>query len=122
MITNERQYRITKAALKRFEEGLAALKASGPGPYVHPRIHEAMIEANESQRDELREELVRYEDLRSVRVGERTLHSLGELPIASVPLVVGVEPADAFQRWLMERIASSRQSSIVSRQSSITAG
>ena len=28
MITNERQYRITKAALKRFEEGLAALKAS----------------------------------------------------------------------------------------------
>ena len=31
MITNERQYRITKAALKRFEEGLAALKASGPG-------------------------------------------------------------------------------------------
>ena len=57
MITNGRQHRITNAALKRFEEGLAALKASGPGPDVHPRIHEAIIEANESQRYELREEL-----------------------------------------------------------------
>jgi tetraacyldisaccharide 4'-kinase len=29
---------------------------------------------------------------------------LDDLPIASVPLVVGVEPADAFQRWLLDRI------------------
>ena len=29
---------------------------------------------------------------------------LGQLPIASVPLVVGVESADAFQGWLMDRI------------------
>jgi tetraacyldisaccharide 4'-kinase len=29
---------------------------------------------------------------------------LGDLPIASVPLEVGVEPADAFERWLMDRI------------------
>jgi tetraacyldisaccharide 4'-kinase len=41
---------------------------------------------------------------------------LGELPIASVPLIVGVEPADAFQRWLMDRIEHSRQSPVVSRQ------
>ena len=33
---------------------------------------------------------------------------LGDLPIASVPLIVGVEPADAFQRWLLERIDASR--------------
>jgi tetraacyldisaccharide 4'-kinase len=30
--------------------------------------------------------------------------NLGELPIASVPLVVGVEPAEAFRDWLLERI------------------
>jgi tetraacyldisaccharide 4'-kinase len=42
---------------------------------------------------------------------------LGALPIASVPLVVGVEPADAFQHWLMERIEDRRQSSAASRQS-----
>src|SRR6185503_6844781 len=29
---------------------------------------------------------------------------LGDLPIASVPLVVGIEPAGAFRRWLLERI------------------
>ena len=84
MITNERQYRITKAELKRFGDALAALKASGPRPDVHPRIHQAMIEANESQRDELREELERYDDLRSGHVAQRTLHSLRELPIALI--------------------------------------
>ena len=31
-------------------------------------------------------------------------HDLTDLPIASVPLVVGVEPADRFQRWLIDRI------------------
>jgi tetraacyldisaccharide 4'-kinase len=34
---------------------------------------------------------------------------LGDLPIASVPLVVGVEPADAFEQWLVERIAAHRE-------------
>jgi tetraacyldisaccharide 4'-kinase len=29
---------------------------------------------------------------------------LGDLPIASVPLVTGVEPADAFRVWLLDRI------------------
>jgi tetraacyldisaccharide 4'-kinase len=29
---------------------------------------------------------------------------LGDLPIASVPLLVGVEPAEAFQNWLLDRI------------------
>ena len=29
---------------------------------------------------------------------------LGEMLIASVPLVVGVEPADAFSSWLLDRI------------------
>jgi len=33
---------------------------------------------------------------------------LGELPVASVPLLVGVEPADAFRRWLLQRLDASR--------------
>jgi len=33
---------------------------------------------------------------------------LGDLPIASVPLVVGVEPADQFRAWLLERLARAR--------------
>ena len=34
---------------------------------------------------------------------------LGDLPIASIPLVVGIEPADAFQDWLLARIGGNRQ-------------
>ena len=120
MITNERQYRITKAAVKRFEEGLAALKASGPGPDVHPQIHEAMIEANESQRDELREELERYDDLRSGRVAQRTLHSLGDLPIALIEARIAARltqrelakrlgvPEQQVQRWEANSYSGSR--------------
>jgi tetraacyldisaccharide 4'-kinase len=33
---------------------------------------------------------------------------LGELLIASVPLIVGVEPADGFTRWLLDRIGAGR--------------
>jgi DNA-binding XRE family transcriptional regulator len=106
MITNERQYRITKAGLKRFEDGLAALKASAPGPDVHLRIHEAMIEANESQRDELREELERYDDLRSGRVAQRTLNSWRELPIALIEARIA---ARLTQRELAKRLGVPEQ-------------
>jgi tetraacyldisaccharide 4'-kinase len=34
--------------------------------------------------------------------------NLGELPIAAVPLLVGVEPADAFRDWLLERVRAPR--------------
>ncbi len=33
---------------------------------------------------------------------------LGDLPIAAVPLVVGIEPADRFRDWLLGRLASAR--------------
>jgi tetraacyldisaccharide 4'-kinase len=45
---------------------------------------------------------------------------LGDLPIASVPLDVGVEPAETFRRWLVDRIASP-QSTIGDPQSTIRA-
>ncbi len=31
---------------------------------------------------------------------------LGDLPMASVPLVVGIEPAGVFQQWLLDRLAA----------------
>jgi tetraacyldisaccharide-1-P 4'-kinase len=44
---------------------------------------------------------------------------LGDLPIAAVPLVVGVEPPETFQRWLVQRLDASvsRRSPVASRQS-----
>jgi tetraacyldisaccharide 4'-kinase len=44
---------------------------------------------------------------------------LGDLPIASVPLVVGIEPAAAFRQWLMRRLEGARQSAIQSLQAAI---
>jgi tetraacyldisaccharide-1-P 4'-kinase len=38
----------------------------------------------------------------AVRLSE---FDLADVPIASVPLVVGIEPADAFRRWLLARVA-----------------
>jgi tetraacyldisaccharide 4'-kinase len=42
----------------------------------------------------------------AVRLGSE---ALGELPFASVPLIVGVEPAAAFEEWLTCRITAGRQ-------------
>jgi tetraacyldisaccharide-1-P 4'-kinase len=41
---------------------------------------------------------------------------IGDLPIASIPLLVGVEPSDAFQTWLLDRIRNP-QSAIRNPQS-----
>jgi ribosome-binding protein aMBF1 (putative translation factor) len=84
VITNERQYRIANAELKRFQEALAAQTAADQTPDVDPRIHQAMRVATASEIDELRAQLARYDDLRSGRVAERTLHSLRELPMALI--------------------------------------
>ena len=37
-----------------------------------------------------------------------TACDLGDLPIAAVPLVVGIEPADRFRDWLLARLSSAR--------------
>lgn len=84
MITNERQYRITKAELKKFEAALAEQRKRHVGEAVDPRIHAAMGGALKSEVDELRRQLRAYEDLRERRVRSRTLRSLSELPTALI--------------------------------------
>jgi hypothetical protein len=44
-----------------------------------------------------------------------TACDLGDLPIAAVPLVVGVEPADRFRDWLLGRLRESRIQNAESR-------
>jgi hypothetical protein len=52
VITNERQYRITKAEAGRFAEALA--QPIEKLAHLHPRIRQAMREGAESQLEELR--------------------------------------------------------------------
>jgi hypothetical protein len=37
-----------------------------------------------------------------------TACDLGDLPIAAVPLVLGVEPAEPFRSWLLARLSTAR--------------
>jgi transcriptional regulator with XRE-family HTH domain len=84
VITNERQYRITRAQLKRFEEATEAQGARDPSPDVDPRIHAAMGDALCSEAEELRRQLHEYEQLRSGEVKARNLSSLTDLPRALI--------------------------------------
>lgn len=80
MITNERQYHVTKAQLKRFEEALRERQQSIPPTDVHPRMWQAEQDALKSQLAEFREELRAYEDLKAGRVEEASVTSLDDLP------------------------------------------
>jgi len=84
MITNERQYRITKGWLKKFEASAALNEKSEPPLDVHPRIHQAATDALASEAEALRDQLREYERLRAGRVKQRTLPSLNELPKAII--------------------------------------
>ncbi len=80
MISNERQYRITKSEAAKFEQSIAAAREREPSPDVDPRIHQAMIESLESELSVLREQLDQYEALKAGHVKGRKVKSLRELP------------------------------------------
>jgi transcriptional regulator with XRE-family HTH domain len=84
MITNERQHRITKAEIKRFERAIARAEQEEAPAGVHPRLHEAMLDGLRSQVDELRAELKQYEALREGKIRRRVLTSLLDLPAALI--------------------------------------
>jgi len=105
MIRNERQYRITKAQLEKFERGFAA-RSPTPPPDIHPRIAQAQRDAISSQMDELREELAAYDALQSGRANVLELASLDELPEALIKARIA---AGLTQRDLAERLQMKEQ-------------
>ena len=106
MITNARQYRITNAELKRFEENLAAHDAREVGPGVDTRVHQAMRDAIASEADELRAQLNHYEQLRDGEITGREISSLRELPSALIEARIA---ARLTQRELAARIGVAEQ-------------
>jgi DNA-binding transcriptional regulator YiaG len=106
MITNERQFRITKAALKKFDNAIAAHENGQPSPDVHSRIYAAMGDALRSEADVLRDQLEAYERLRAGRVKQRTLDSLTELPMAIIEARIA---ARVTQKGLADRLGVAEQ-------------
>jgi DNA-binding XRE family transcriptional regulator len=106
MITNERQYKITKSQLEAFEQAHAQALAKEPAPGVHPRIHQAMQEGLASQISDLREQIERYQALKAGLVPGTVVNSvLGLLPA----LIEARIAAGLTQRMLSERLGIAEQ-------------
>lgn len=106
MIANERQYRIAKAELRRFEEAIEAQQMNTPSKGVDPRVHEAIGASLRSEADELRGQVERYEDLRDGRIDHRELEGLRDLPTALIEARIA---AGLTQRDLAARLGLQQQ-------------
>ena len=106
MIANERQYRIAKAELRSFEEAIEAHRKGAPSEGVDPRIHKAMGASLQSEAEELRAQIQRYEDLRDGRVDHREIEGLRDLPTALIEARIA---AGLTQKALAERLGLQEQ-------------
>ena len=86
MIKNERQYRITKAQVARFDQALERLAGQTPEgtACIQPRLRQAQEDALRSQRDDLQAELAEYDQLREGHERRFNLDSFDELPRALI--------------------------------------
>ena len=83
MITNERQYAITKAKAEQFRQALAKSARQGAKP-PPPRALKAMRDGIESQLQDLQDELAEYEKLQGGAVTSIVANSILELAVALV--------------------------------------
>lgn len=79
MISNERQYRITKAQAEKLKDALKQFRAQ-PAGKMHPRLVKAQADGMQSQIDSLTQELREYEALRSGDVRPPDLGYIAGMP------------------------------------------
>ena len=103
MITNERQYAITRAAVARFAEALDALDQRTELPTAQRDFERSGIRA---QLDDLRAELAHFEALRDGHVREVPIRSLLDVPRALIRARVA---AGLTQKQLAERLGVREQ-------------
>lgn len=106
MIKNEREYRITKSQAEKFDHALAELSASGGDPRLLPALQKAQREAVQSQLEDLRDQIVEYETLRTGKWSVLSLDSLEELPQALIKARIA---AGLTQRQLAEKLGLKEQ-------------
>ncbi len=104
MITNDVQYRNTRAWADRFEADAADLATAMPPPRT--RLQQAKIDAARAQADDLREQLSAYEALRSGAV--RTFEANSLLGLAEA-LVKARVARGWTQRRLAEQLSVAEQ-------------
>jgi ribosome-binding protein aMBF1 (putative translation factor) len=80
MIKNEKQYRITKAQARRFEEALAELARQERPSNIAARLWQAQRDAARSQLQDLREQILAYERLQMGMSKELFLDAVEDLP------------------------------------------
>jgi transcriptional regulator with XRE-family HTH domain len=79
MITNERQYKITRSEVNRFRKAIREFAKAPALPDVHPRLLQAEREAMESQLADLQAEMAEYDHLKSADLSVISIGSFGEL-------------------------------------------
>lgn len=77
MITNEKQYKITKAQADKFQNALYTLNSVSAASTL---VATAQREALKSQYEDLKEQLEEYELLKSGKIAVTEAHNLDELP------------------------------------------
>ena len=98
MITNEKQYRITRKKVLGFAHAIEEFDVKSDNRAdVHPRLVQAEREAIESQLEDLREELEEYEQLKSAEVSVISVGSFEELAdgLIKARIAGGSQPAGA---------------------------
>lgn len=79
MITNERQYKITRSEADRFRKAIDELAKEPARADVHPRLLQAEREAMESQLADLQAEIAEYDRLKSADLTVISVNSFDEL-------------------------------------------
>jgi len=85
MITNDRQYKITKLQIENFQTSLDSFSiVTADARNTHPKILKAHKSAIESQLNDLLEEVRQYEDLKAGKVVMTEIYDLADLPLAII--------------------------------------
>lgn len=110
MIKNEKQYRITKGALARFEEaseGLKMRQASGAvNDRIDPRLQQAEIDAVQSEIEVLRGQIEEYEALQA---GKRRVVDLAVIETIPRALIQARIASGLSQKELAARLGLKEQ-------------
>jgi transcriptional regulator with XRE-family HTH domain len=98
MITNAREYQITRAQVARLGDALISVKDKAPKKGVHLKIHESEIAAIESEIARLNVEILAYEDLLEGRQLSFDSSSLEDLPDVLIKARIA-------NRWSQKQVA-----------------